>query len=262
MSYSNQRDHELLDRKKIRDVLLEMTSSRVKASPGIRVFSAHLESLKSQCESQLEKSWLDYLVARDLRLPSCAQKFFEKCATRPDFVYEKQHTVIYVDGPPHDFSDRQQRDREKTVAMEDLGLTVLRFHHEAQWDEILAAHPHIFGVIRPATPSPEPTAALSRDSLDLELFPGDWQPIVQELSGRDGLMIEPGGDVATGGRVLGAYVLDIAKNDRRLWVVDGREHPGNSLTGAIAALGQAVLAVDPTESSAVDKILSKLGGLG
>ena len=262
MSYSNQRDHELLDRKKIRDFLLEMTKSRVKASPGIKAFSAHLETLKSQCDSHLEKSWLDYLVARDLRLPSCAQKFYDQCATRPDFVYEKHHTVIYVDGPPHDFSDRQQRDREKTAAMEDLGLTVLRFHHEAQWDEILAAHPHIFGIIREATSSPEPAAALTGGLLDLEMFPGDWHPIVQELSGRDGLMIEPGGDVATGGRVLGAYVLDIARNDRRLWVVDGREYAGNTLFEAIAALGHRALSVDPTESSAMEKILSKLGGLG
>lgn len=263
MSYSNQRDHELLDRKKIRDVLLDLKNGRVKASPGIKSFNAHLEALKSQCDSQLEKSWLDYLVARDLRLPTTAQKFYDQCSTRPDFVYEKQHTAIYIDGPPHDFPDRQQRDREKTAAMEDFGITVLRFHHEAQWDDMLADHPHIFGTAREvSSPSADSPAPSTDGQLDLDLFPGDWHAIVQKLFGLDGLMIEPGGDVASGGRVLGAYVLDVARKERRLWIVDGRENLGNSFLEAIESLGHSSLSVDPADSSAIEKILSKLGGLG
>lgn len=262
MSYSNQRDHELLDRKKIRDFLLDLKKGRVKASPGFKAFSAHLEALKTHCDSQLEQSWLDYLAARGLRLPTTAQKFYDQCSTRPDFVYEKQHTAIYIDGPPHDFPDRQQRDREKTAAMEDLGITVLRFHHEAQWDETLAAHPHIFGVIREVAPT-RATATTSVDGLlDLDLFPIDWHALLQQLSGQDGLMIEPGGDVASDGRVLGSYIVDIVRHDRRLWIVDGREHEGGELLKVIESLGHLSLSLDPTDSSARERIFSKLGGLG
>jgi len=150
MSYANQRDHESLDRQLVKEVLLELRGATVKSSPSAKSFTAHLESLKSQCDSKLEKDWLDYLAAGDLRLPTSAQKFYEQCSTRPDFVYDKQHTVIYVDGPPHDFPDRQQRDEEKTAAMEDLGITVLRFHHQGQWDEVISAHPNIFGTARKA----------------------------------------------------------------------------------------------------------------
>ncbi|MAG94459.1 MAG: hypothetical protein CMJ48_12015 [Planctomycetaceae bacterium] len=214
MSYSNQRDHELLDRQKIRDLLLDLKQTKVKASPGIKSLSAHLESLKSRCDSELEKSWLDYLAARDLRLPTTAQKFYEECATRPDFVYEKQHTAIYIDGPPHDFPDRQQRDQEKTAAMEDFGITVLRFHHEAQWDEIVTEHPNIFGVARevvlPTATAPDQP---DEDELDLDLFPGEWHATVEKLAEQDGLLVEPGGDVASSGRVLGAYVLDVIKDE-------------------------------------------------
>ena len=106
----------------------------------------HLESLKSQCDSQLERTWLDYLATRGLRLPTTAQKHFPQCGTRPDFVYDKEHTAIYVDGPPHDFIDRQKRDAEATDRMEELGLTVLRFHHQDDWSDIIAQFPNLFGV--------------------------------------------------------------------------------------------------------------------
>jgi very-short-patch-repair endonuclease len=80
-----------------------------------------------------------------LRLPSVAQKSYPQCGTRPDFAYERQHTVIYVDGPPHDYPERQRRDDAKTAAMEDLGMTVLRFHHQDDWSTTIACHPNIFG---------------------------------------------------------------------------------------------------------------------
>ncbi|QDU96253.1 DEAD/DEAH box helicase [Lignipirellula cremea] len=259
MSYSNQRDHELLDRQKIRKLLVDLKQTRVKASPGIRSFDAHLESLKSHCDSQLEKSWLDYLAARDLRLPSSAQKFNEACATRPDFAYDKERVAIYIDGPPHDFPDRQQRDKEKGLALEDQGITVLRFHHAGQWDEIVASHPNIFGVARDLSP-PLVTAVMpaAEEELDLDLFHGDWHAIAQQLGGRDGVQVEPGGDVPHGGRVLGAYVMEVAISEVRLWIVDRRENPSDKLLEAIASQGHLALSIDPADASAVETILAKL----
>jgi hypothetical protein len=153
MSYGNQRDHDLLDRKGIKDALLELCQATVKSSPSPSSFTEHLASLKAGCDSGLEKQWLDHLAARGLRLPSTGQKMYEQCGTKPDFVYEKQHTAIYVDGPPHDYPERQKRDAEKTTAMEDLGITVLRFHHEDDWDAIIAGHPNIFGTPKAVQPN-------------------------------------------------------------------------------------------------------------
>ena len=61
MSYYNQMDHELLDRQLIREVLLELTSSTVKASPMTVNRAEHLRRLKALCESDLEREWLDFL---------------------------------------------------------------------------------------------------------------------------------------------------------------------------------------------------------
>jgi superfamily II DNA/RNA helicase/very-short-patch-repair endonuclease len=260
MSYSNQRDHEFLDRSRIRDLLLDLKGKQVKSSPGIKSFSAHLESLKEACDSELERSWLDYLAARDLRLPTTSQKFYQECSTRPDFVYEKQHTAIYIDGQPHDFPDRQQRDQEKTTAMEDFGITVLRFHHQADWDEIIAAHPNIFGVAREVVLPTTSVAPKEEDeTLDLDLFPSEWHLIIKGLAQHDSLQIEPGGDIPDGGRVLGAYVLDVAAADRHLWVVDGRGDNVSKLIEAVAKLNCKGLAVDPTDTNAVATIIAELG---
>jgi very-short-patch-repair endonuclease len=154
MSYANQREHELLDRKILLGFLQELRSSLVKASPSPKPFADHLQTLKAGCDSNLEKAWLDYLALHGHRLPSVGQKYYSQCSTRPDFVYEREHTAIYVDGPPHDFPERQQRDAGASTQMEDLGITVLRFHHRDDWAEIIARYPNIFGTAQTLTAVP------------------------------------------------------------------------------------------------------------
>ena len=145
LSYSNQRDHDILDRKEIRDILLQFARSQIEASPLPLLRSEHLERLLRVCGSDLERVWLNHLEANDCNLPSHAQKLFEACSTRPDFIYERQRTVIYVDGPPHDYPERSERDKQQTECMEDLGWTVIRFTHQDDWDEILSRYKGTFG---------------------------------------------------------------------------------------------------------------------
>ena len=53
--------------------------------------------------------------------------------------------AIYVDGPQHDYHDRQSRDQQQTTCMEDAGWTVIRFGHADNWEKILGRYPNIFG---------------------------------------------------------------------------------------------------------------------
>ncbi len=122
MNYGNQRDHKLLDRKALRDFLLNLASCRCRASPAHQPRTEHLALLERLCESELERKWLRMLNAKNLRLPMKAQVLIESCQTRPDFLYEEALVAVYVDGPPHDFPDRQQRDATATERMEDFGL--------------------------------------------------------------------------------------------------------------------------------------------
>ncbi len=145
MSYTNQLDHRILDRQRIRETLQRLTTAQVVVSPTAVPRADHLRRLKNSCQSGLERQWLDALEAAGCRLPSRGQALMEVCGTRPDFIYEEHYTVIYVDGPHHQFPDRRARDVAQQTCLEDHGYTVLRFDEPAQWEAIFAAHPTLFG---------------------------------------------------------------------------------------------------------------------
>jgi very-short-patch-repair endonuclease len=145
LNYGNQRDHKLLDRKLIRELLMQLSEAHVIASPVSAPRAEHLAQLKNAAGSQLAQQWLAYLEQRNLRLPSKAEAFVEPCQTRPDFLYEDCLAAIYVDGPPHDYPERHARDSSQTACMEDLGYTVIRFHHEESWQEKIDQFPSVFG---------------------------------------------------------------------------------------------------------------------
>jgi superfamily II DNA/RNA helicase/very-short-patch-repair endonuclease len=146
LSYSNQTDHRLIDRKSIKDMLLKFNKAQTSASPVGIPRAEHLKRLMNQAGSELEKKWLRFVDDSHYHLPSKAQCFIEKCQTRPDFLYEDHLAVIYVNGPIHDYPERAKRDEAQRNSLEDLGYTVIPFGHQDDWNEIIAQFPHIFGI--------------------------------------------------------------------------------------------------------------------
>lgn len=150
MSYYNQRDHRFLDRQAIAPFLRDLQAGRVLRSSGSAPRGEHLAMLKRMAGSTLETEWLDYLEARGLRLPDRAQVLIPIAQTRPDFVYDAAaQTAIYIDGPPHDYPERQARDLAQQTALEDAGWCVVRFSHRDDWDAIVARYGYIFGTEEP-----------------------------------------------------------------------------------------------------------------
>lgn len=145
MSYSNQRDHRLLDRQLIKETLLQWSRARVESAPSGKTKGEHIEQLSRLAGSELEKRWLRHVEARGLRLPSRGQVLIEACGTRPDFLYEDAQVAVYIDGPMHDYPHRQERDRAQATLMLAHGYIVVRFGHGDNWDAILAKHPDVFG---------------------------------------------------------------------------------------------------------------------
>lgn len=149
LSYYNQPEHPNLDRHAIKDFLMRLQKAKVEPSPVETPRAAHMENLKKLCDSGLEKEFLDFLEAHNLRLPTHGQKLYPEYGTRPDFVYGGDNPVfVYVDGPPHDYPHRQQRDTQLTTQLEQQGITVVRFHHQADWESIVRQHPSTFGEIK------------------------------------------------------------------------------------------------------------------
>ncbi len=145
MSYGNQRYHGLLDRKTIKDILVNLKNASVKQSPTKKSRGEHLAKLLSLCESDLERKWLNLLESKGLNLPTHAQKRIQSCGTKPDFFYENHSLAIYVDGPHHEFPDRQQRDKDQEKKMRATGYSVLRFGRFDNWEDLIRKYPNIFG---------------------------------------------------------------------------------------------------------------------
>lgn len=146
LSYGNQRDHRLLDRQRVRAILMELAAAAVRpeAAPNA---ADHLSALRRLCQSSLEEEFLDLLEDQGRRLPSHGQRLVEAAGARPDFLYEREQVSIFIDGPVHDedhVAAKDQRARENLI---DLGYSVLVFRYDEQgeWDALMDAFPSTFG---------------------------------------------------------------------------------------------------------------------
>jgi len=146
MSYYNQRDHELLDRHLIRDLLMQLAQATVEISPGPEPREERLRRLLALCESVLERQWLELVDRLQLRLPDEAQRNINECFVRPDFYYREHRVAIFVDGPDHNSSEERRRDRQAEERLMDAGYSFIRFSLPISgWEGILRQHPYLFG---------------------------------------------------------------------------------------------------------------------
>jgi len=145
LSYYNQRDHRRIDRQQIKRPLSAWARGVVATSPAPRPREEQVERLLRLTDSELERRWIRLVDRLGLRLPSTSQKNVDDCYVRPDFLYENEGVAVFVDGPPHDTPQQQAKDAEQQECLEDLGYHVLRFHHQADWEEILRDNPNVFG---------------------------------------------------------------------------------------------------------------------
>lgn len=145
LDYANQPDHRLIDRKLILDLLRQLASSTVQVNAGTVARADHIASLRAQCDSQLERRWLQMVDDSRLRLPSHGQYLISSCPTRADFYYADAKATIYIDGPHHDKPEAQAEDAVITERLQNAGHLVIRFHHAADWPAILIQYRDVFG---------------------------------------------------------------------------------------------------------------------
>ena len=145
LSYGNQPDHRLLDRWRIRDLLLRLAAGEVAVSDAPDTPEEHLARLKKLAGSDLERRWLDFLHARGHVLPTSAQRAITGIYARPDFQYDAT-TVVFIDGPVHGYTNIAERDTKIREALDEAGYLVIAFGpDEATWPDVLAKYPSVFG---------------------------------------------------------------------------------------------------------------------
>ncbi|MET7297659.1 DEAD/DEAH box helicase [Embleya sp. NPDC005575] len=147
LSYGNQREHELINRHKARDLLLAMRDASVRGAGGAGTPEDGLAALLARCDSELEQAFVVWLNEHDHLLPDEAQVLIDKAGARPDFVYHRKSgsVAVFVDGGAHDAARVAQRDERAEEALWDAGWTVVRVRYNDDWAAVVREYPTVFG---------------------------------------------------------------------------------------------------------------------
>lgn len=284
MSYYNQRDHRLLDRQLLPEILIPWMPAAVRISPAPIPRDDQLTRLLNLCQSDLERRWVRMIDRLGLRLPSDAQHLITSCGVRPDFLYRDEGAAIFVDGPHHDTPEQRAKDNDQQDALEDYGMTVIRFHHAADWESIVRRYPTLFGkpaapvepvpplrsdaaprLVTDAVPSVEtisPPAAApgeqTADAFDPEDFDESWRAAMAQVAATGDVGIEPGEEVMQGGRVVDLDLATIRMGERTVRLVDDAHPSASAVASALQQQGHRVLRVCADQSDVVHRILAAL----
>jgi ATP-dependent helicase YprA (DUF1998 family)/very-short-patch-repair endonuclease len=155
LSYSNQWDHQHLDRHTVLGLLQRLTRASTEAEPAASNAPDEQYEKLAAMSNSLEREFLDMLKAHGYRLPDEAQQIVDGYYVRPDFAYHTpgMSVAVFIDGPVHDSDHQHQKDDKAQMRLEDeLGWLVMRFKYtdvKAGWLPAIAAHPDIFGTGKP-----------------------------------------------------------------------------------------------------------------
>jgi very-short-patch-repair endonuclease len=150
LSYKNQPDHRLLNRRRVRDVLHALRNSVTAPRPAGRDYEEHYRWLRSLTDSrsELERRFVDHLYRTRRNLPDEAQKAVAEVNTIPDFYYSGCHACVYCDGAIHDDPAQQQRDKDIREQLRESGYRVIVIRYDQDLETQIAQYPDVFGQAR------------------------------------------------------------------------------------------------------------------
>jgi Lhr-like helicase len=144
LSYGNQRDAYLLDRRRIASVLRELAGCQVELRPGGRSHSEHHQALLARTQSELERKFLEFLDRNGYRLPDDAQKSIPQPHCIADFFYAP-NVLVFCDGPVHDREDQRRLDAWLRRQLLEMGYRVIAIRWDQDFATQLNQYPEVFG---------------------------------------------------------------------------------------------------------------------
>jgi len=146
MSYTNQRDHPILNRHLIRDALLRLTNAITQPLSAGRTYEEHYIWLLERLDpsSDLERRFLDHLYRTSRKLPDSAQKTIPGHYVQADFYYEEHAACVFCDGSVHDQPEVRERDQRVRRSLEQAGYTVV-IRYDRDLEAQIERYEDIFG---------------------------------------------------------------------------------------------------------------------
>lgn len=148
LSFNNQHDAFLIDRKSILSLLLDLSMSETFSYIAGRSWEDQFKWLHSLTDSrsELERKFLAILKNTHARLPDEAQKQITDLGCTPDFFY-RPNVCVFCDGSVHDEPLQRQRDEMIRKELQQHGYRVIAIRYDRDLLDQIKQYPDVFGNI-------------------------------------------------------------------------------------------------------------------
>ena len=153
LSYYNQREHDILDRRSIKGTLEYLMDCEFSAVQEGNDRHAQYQYLLENYDknSSTEKKLIDYLYKNNLALPDKAQVNMPDFYISADFVYNTGNgpVIIFCDGSVHDDPELKAADGHKRQLLRETGLyDVIEWHYSEDIESLVIRRKDIFRKVK------------------------------------------------------------------------------------------------------------------
>jgi len=137
MTYSNQRDHGILDRYLVKDLLMNISKGSTAIGYENRNYDEQYEWLRQTTDkkSVIGMKFLDKLYQDKRKLPDVAEKRLPNYFSQPDFYYNEGHVCVFCDGSVHDQPKQVSEDKKVRNDLKNMGYRVIVIRYDKSLDK-------------------------------------------------------------------------------------------------------------------------------